>query len=159
MAETSTTIHLGKAQKTIINHFFTIKSINMNTQFANKIDLVRNSFPSVFSKDDVIKLIEDLSNETESTQNIQQHLDHLDKPTQDARILIDEEIEELSSRIVNKLSRMGTELISDFDLSISGREIEMDSIDIDEYEAQERINNVISDYISELKAELEKINA
>ncbi len=130
----------------------------MNTQFANKIDLVRNSFPSVFSKDDVIRLIEDLSNETESTQNLQQHLDHLDKPTQDARILIDEEMDELASRISNKLCRMGTGLIEDYELSISGREIEIDDVTIDESNIEYEVKEIIEEYIKELKSELENIN-
>lgn len=130
----------------------------MNTQFANKIDLVRNSFPSVFSKDDVIRLIEDLSNETESTQNLQQHLENLDKPTQDARILIDEEMDELASRISNKLCRMGTGLIEDYELTLSGREIEIDDVTIDESNIEYEVKEIIEKYINELKAELEEIN-
>jgi len=122
----------------------------MNTQIANKIDLVRNSFPSVFSKDDVVKLLEDLSNETAS--------DDVQESVQDARILIDEEMDELASRISNKLCRMGTGLIEDYELSISGREIEIDDVTIDESNIEYEVKEIIEKYINELKAELKNIN-
>jgi hypothetical protein len=118
----------------------------MNTQIANKIDLVRNSFPSVFSKDDVVKLLEDLSNETAS--DVQ---DSVQNTAPSGFVKLDDVFSEdnikiLSGYMCDSLDGGGTDIIDDYDLSISGREVEIDSVTFNSYSLRKCIESAIDDF-------------
>jgi hypothetical protein len=104
----------------------------MNTQIANKIELVRNSFPSVFSKDDVIRLLEDLSNETAS--ELEQ-----DSAPSIYKVLSSEHIKELTEYIYESLDSSGKDIIDDYELSLDGREIVIDSVYLNRNEILEEV--------------------
>lgn len=123
----------------------------MNTQIANKIELVRNSFPSIFSKDDVLRLLEDLSNETASVEQ-QQPAQTTDSSIFD-KIFSDENVEKLANLIYDSLDSSGRDIIDDYDLSISGREVEIDSVDFNNYEIKSCIESAVRDFQDNIEEE------
>ena len=118
----------------------------MNTQIANKIDLVRNSFPSVFSKDDVVKLLEDLSIETASDEQ-----DSVQDTAPSGFVKLDDVFSEdnikiLSGYMCDSFDMQGTDIIDDYDLSISGREVEIDSVTFNSYSLRKCIESAVDDF-------------
>ena len=59
--------------------------------------------------------------------------------------LTKEDIEELAQSIAERIGSEGTSLIDDYDLSISGREVELDSVEFDE-------RRVASEVVGEIEA-------
>lgn len=123
----------------------------MNTQIANKIDLVRNSFPSVFSKDDVVKLLEDLSNETASDEQ-QQPVDTSGESTF-KKIFSHENVKQLAQFVCDSLENSGRDIIDDYELSISGREVEIDSVEFNNYEVKSCIESAVGNFIDSIEDE------
>lgn len=121
----------------------------MNTQIANKIELVRNSFPSIFSKDDVIRLLEDLSNETASVEQPAQTTDS----SIFEKIFSDENIKQLGNFIYESLDNSGRDIIDDYELSISGREVEVDSVEFNSYEIKSCIECAVRDFQDSIEEE------
>jgi hypothetical protein len=123
----------------------------MNTQIANKIELVRNSFPSVFSKDDVIRLLEDLSNETAS--ELEQ-----DSAPSIYKVLSSEHIKELTEYIYESLDSSGKDIIDDYELSLDGREIVIDSVYLNRNEIMACIECGVIDFKDNLEEVMETSN-
>lgn len=123
----------------------------MNTQIANKIELVRNSFPSVFSKDDVIRLLEDLSNETAS--ELEQ-----DSAPSIYKVLSSEHIKELTDYIYESLDSSGKDIIDDYELSLDGREIVIDSVYLNRNEIMACIECGVIDFKDNLDEVMETSN-
>lgn len=123
----------------------------MNTQIANKIELVRNSFPSVFSKDDVIRLLEDLSNETAS--ELEQ-----DSAPSIYKVLSSEHIKELTDYIYESLDSSGKDIIDDYELSLDGREIVIDSVYLNRNEIMACIECGVIDFKDNLEEVMETSN-
>lgn len=123
----------------------------MNTQIANKIELVRNSFPSVFSKDDVIRLLEDLSNETAS--ELEQ-----DSAPSIYKVLSSEHIKELTEYIYESLDSSGKDIIDDYELSLDGREIVIDSVYLNRNEIMACIECGVIDFKDNLEEVIETSN-
>lgn len=89
------------------------------------INEITEHFPSVYTKEDVVKLI----NMLDDTQ-----------PTVD--------VEQLKEKIRNKIERLSGEDVVDYDnidLSISGREIYIDDVPVNHDTIIDEINDVIDD--------------
>lgn len=71
-------------------------------------------------------------------------LEELDEPSTSSG-LTKADIEELAENIAERLSSEGTSLIDDYDLSISGREVELDSVEFDE-------RRIASEIVGEIEA-------
>ena len=114
----------------------------MKSQIENKIALVNNSFPSIFSKEDVVRLLNQLNDEMESEAKMPSYPQN--------SIFTKEVIKDLSDKISDALDNCGTDIIDDYDLSISGREVELDSISFSSYQISKEITDVIEEFIADL---------
>jgi hypothetical protein len=60
--------------------------------------------------------------------------------------LSDEDIRELASQITESIEDEGLDLISDYQLSMSYREVELDSVDFDGTVIQREVNRALRDF-------------
>lgn len=94
----------------------------MNQFFTSKIDFVKQSFPSVFTKEDVVKIIEDLYFDVSSI------IDSQTKTEMTA-----DDMRDLADAISSSLSGSGSDILRDYDLVINyGREVEIDDFTLNE---------------------------
>jgi hypothetical protein len=96
---------------------------------------ISEGFSSIYSKDDVLHLLSVIE-------------------VEDADIEFSEDaIRDLSADIANELSDAGTDLIDDYELSMSYREVELDSISFSTNDVQNIVENAITHYIKTNKAD------
>ena len=96
------------------------------------IDLLGKQLPGFYSVEQVIKMITDI----EEPEISEFHSDS---------------IRELCDNIAESLSSEGTDLIDDYDLSISGREVELDSVDLDENRIARVVKDIVEDFFEKYK--------
>ena len=74
-------------------------------------------------------------------------LEELDE-TPSSSILTEEDIKELADNIASSIASEGMDLISDYDLSMSYREVELDSVDLDEGNIAKEAKRAIEDFFT-----------
>jgi hypothetical protein len=67
--------------------------------------------------------------------------------------ITDEMVSELSSNVTEALSNEGTDIVSDYELTMSYREVELDSIDLNEGKIRAAVRDAIEAYIDNNKAD------
>ena len=93
----------------------------MQKFFTDKIESVKTSFPSVYTKEDVINVIEDLY--FASNNAIEKSKIHVDDAT----------LKDIADVITSRISECGIDLLTDFNVTINyGREIDIDDISVNE---------------------------
>ncbi len=95
---------------------------------------ISEGFSSIYSKDDVLHLLSVL--ETSSSGGFE---------------LDEDQIRDLSVDIVNEFSDAGADIIDDYELSMSGREVELDSIDFSRRNMQDIVEDAIKQFIESNK--------
>jgi len=65
--------------------------------------------------------------------------------------LDEDQIRDLSVDIVNEFSDAGADIIDDYELSMSGREVELDSIDFSRRNMQDIVEDAIKQFIESNK--------
>ena len=97
---------------------------------------ISEGFSSIYSKDDVLHLLSviEVNDETD--------------------VEFDEsEIRDLSADIANELRDAGQDIVDDYDLSMCGREVELDSIDFNTGSIQDIVEEAITHYLKTRKTE------
>jgi hypothetical protein len=98
---------------------------------------ISEGFSSIYSKDDVLHLLSVI--ETSSGQFE----------------ITDDMVRELSSDIAEALENEGTDIVDDYCLSINYKEIELDSIDLNESKIRAAVQDALENYIDNNKADVE----
>jgi len=99
------------------------------------IKQISEGFSSIYSKDDVLHLLSVLK-------------------VEDADVEFSEDaIRDLSADIANELSDAGTDIIDDYELSMSYKEVELDSIDFSTSGIKNIVENAITHYVKTYKAD------
>jgi hypothetical protein len=106
--------------------------------FTAESDSVNHSFPSIYTKDDVNKLLSKLKDSI---------LEESEEPT--VGVFDDEKINKIAEGIFDELENEGTDIVDDYDLSMSYREVELDRIDLNKRVIMKIIVNVIDNYITQ----------
>jgi len=96
--------------------------------------VTNNTLGSIYSKDDVIRLLENIKEG--GTFNFIEKLD---------------ELKEKLERVVNRLNSGDVVDYDNVELSFNGREIEVDNVDINHAEIWDTIETEITDFINELE--------
>ena len=96
-------------------------------------DTVNSSFPSIWSREDVLAL-----------------LDRVDEGMETLSI---EQIDQLSDNIAENIDGESVGVIRDYELSMSHHEVELDSVDFDTRILKDIIKGNIKEFIKELKDE------
>ena len=123
-----------------------MKKSTLIAEFDQATHIVDSSFPSLYTKEDVIKVLRDLEEKLKAELNEEEE-------TETVTIgLTKDQVQEIADAVASEFRNEGTDLISDYDLSMSYREVELDSVEFDEDEiskiAKRAIEGVI-DYIED----------
>jgi hypothetical protein len=100
---------------------------------------INEGFSSIYSKDDVLHLLSVLETETSNNQFE----------------ITDEMVNELSSDIAEALENEGTDIVDDYDLTMNYKEVELDSIDLNESKIKAAVQDALENYIDNHKADAE----
>jgi len=106
--------------------------------FTAESDSVNHSFPSIYTKDDVNKLLSKLKDSI---------LGESEEPI--AVVFDDEKIASIAEGIYEELECEGTDIIEDYDLSMSYREVELDRIDLNKRSIIRSVTNILEQYITQ----------
>jgi hypothetical protein len=98
------------------------------------IDLLGKQLPGFYSVEQVIKMITDI----EDSGSFE---------------ISDDMVNELSNNVAEALSNEGTDIVDDYELSMSYREVELDSIDLNEGKIKAAVRDVLEVYIDNNKAD------
>ena len=97
---------------------------------------ISEGFSSIYSKDDVLHLLSVLE-------------------TSDSFTITDEMVRDLSSDIAEALENEGTDIVDDYDLTMNYKEVELDSIDLNESKIRAAVQDALENYIDNHKADAE----
>ena len=98
------------------------------------IKQISEGFSSIYSKDDVLHLLSviEVNDDIEFDES---------------------EIRDLSADIANELGDNGTRIVDDYELSMNGREVELDSIDFNTSDIRDIVEDTLKHYLSTRKEE------
>jgi len=106
--------------------------------FTAESDSVNHSFPSIYTKDDVNKLLSKLKDSI---------LEESEEPT--AVVFDDEKIANIAEGIYEELESEGLDIVDDYDLSMSYKEVELDRIDLNKRSIIRSVTNILEQYITQ----------
>jgi len=98
---------------------------------------INEGFSSIYSKDDVLHLLSVI--ETSSGQFE----------------ITDEMVRALSSNIAEAIENEGTDIIDDYELTLNYKEVELDSINLNESKIRAAVQDALENYIDNNKADAE----
>jgi hypothetical protein len=107
-----------------------MKKSTLIAEFDQAVHIVDSSFPSLYTKEDVIKVLRDL----EATLKDFIGSDEEDETETVSKGLTKDQVQEIVDAIASEIRGEGIDLIEDYDLSMSYREVELDSIEFNEDE-------------------------
>lgn len=108
----------------------------INGLLGSMINKVQESFPSVFTKEDVATLINELAVQINS----------IPEPEVKPAKLTQDQITSVAYEIVHELEGCGMDLIEDYDLHMSYREVELDSVEYSTREMKMAIERVLETF-------------
>jgi predicted Zn-dependent protease len=104
------------------------------------IDLLKQQLPGFYSAEQVIDMISKIEPEVLEAYEFKFN---------------DEQIETLVDNVVDEISDLGIDLVSDYDLSMSYKEVELDSIDLNNHQIKGAVKSAVQNWVEELKEEAE----
>lgn len=106
----------------------------ISSEHAKHRQFVETAFPSVFTKEDVCKLLDEFTND------LYAGITDVEVAT---GLLTELQIESISTSIAEEVSDLGLDLINDYELEMSYREVELSSVEISE----RQIRNIVTEVI------------
>lgn len=95
---------------------------------------ISEGFSSIFSKDDVLHLLSVI--ETNSSFE-----------------LSDDMVDDITDMVASSLSNEGTDIVDDYDLTMNYKEVELDSIDLNESKIKAAVQDALETYIDNNKTD------
>jgi hypothetical protein len=121
-----------------------MKKSTLLAEFDQTAHLVSFSISSVFTKDDVIQILRNLesvlkeyTSENELTEN-------------NSKVLTTEQINSLVETVTNEISSMDEYIIDDYELSMDGKEVQLDSVSLNGYTIEEKVSEAVNDWFTNL---------
>jgi len=121
-----------------------MKKSTLLAEFDQAVHIVDSSFPSLYTKCDVIKVLRDL----ETT--LKDFIDEKEETIQDLIVLTTEQLDSLIDAVTVEVKDMGEEIIYDYDLSMNYKEVEIDSVDLHYDNIREKVEGSIQDWFKNL---------
>lgn len=117
----------------------------MNQFFTDKIELVKASFPSVYTKDDVVKVIEDLY------FTVRNEIDDKEKKATAPIISItDRDMRDFADAVSDCMSDYGLDIIRECSMSMSyGNTVEIDGVSYDQTRMSDIAYEHIKDFVKQ----------
>ena len=104
------------------------------------IDLLKQQLPGFYSAEQVIDMISKIEPEVLEAYEFE---------------FTDERIKTLVDNVVDEINDLGIDLVSDYDLSMSYKEVELDSIDLNNHQIKGAVKSAVQNWVEELKEEAE----
>jgi len=102
------------------------------------IDLLKQQLPGFYSAEQVIDMISKIEPEVLEAYEFE---------------FTDERIKTLVDNVVDEITDQGLDLISDYDLSMNYKEVELDSIDLSSYSVKNAVNSAVKNWVEWFKEE------
>jgi hypothetical protein len=115
-----------------------MKKSTLIAEFDQATHDVDSSFPSLYTKEDVIKVLRNLE------EVLKTELNGNDEETTSKVSLTKEQIKEIAENAASSVVSEGLNLIDDYNLSMSYREVELDSVELDESRIADEIRRAIT---------------
>ena len=119
-----------------------MKKSTLIAEFDQVVHTVDSSFPSLYTKDDVIKVLRNLEGV------LKDYISEKELIKDDSKILTPEQVTSLVEAISGELSQMGDNIIADYDLSLDYKEIRLDGVELHYDNIYEKVEESISDWIT-----------
>jgi len=119
LAEQKSYIHTNKNQKSKV-----MKKSTLIAEFDQTAHEVSTAFPSLYTKEDVIKVLRNLEEKLKTELNEEEETV--------SKGLTKDQVQEIADAIAEEIRGEGIDLISDYDLTMNYREVEIDSVDFDD---------------------------
>lgn len=121
-----------------------MKKSTLIAEFDQAVHIVDSSFPSLYTKCDVIKVLRDL----ETT--LKDWIDEKEETIQDRIVLTTEQLDSLIEAVTLEVKDMGENIIYDYDLSMNYKEVEIDSVDLNYDYIKETVETSIQNWFKKL---------
>jgi hypothetical protein len=105
------------------------------------IDTLKNQLPGFYSAEQVIDMISKIEPEVLEAYEFEFN---------------DEQIKTLVGNVVDEIRDLGIDAVDDYDLSMNGREVELDSIDISSYSIKGAVESAVENWVEWFKEEKNK---
>lgn len=109
-----------------------MKKSTLLAEFDQVVHIVDSSFPSLYTKDDVIKVLRNL----EAT--LKEYISDKD--------ITKEAIREIAENAASSVSSEGLDLVDSYDLTMQYREVELDQLSLDESRIADEIERAITNW-------------
>ena len=106
-----------------------MKKSTLIAEFDQAAHEVSTAFPSLYTKEDVIKVLRKLEESLKAELN-----DEEEETETVSKGLTADQVQEIADAIASEIRGEGIDLIEDYDLSMNYREVELDSAEFDEDE-------------------------
>jgi hypothetical protein len=104
------------------------------------IDLLKQQLPGFYSAEQVIDMISKIEPKVLEAYEFEFN---------------DDQIRTLVDNVVDEISNLGIDLVSDYDLSMNYKEVELDSIDLNNHQIKGAVKSAVQNWVEELKEEAE----
>jgi len=121
-----------------------MKKSTLIAEFDQAVHIVDSSFPSLYTKCDVIKVLRDL----ETT--LKDFISEKEETIQDRIVLTTEQLDSLIEAVTIEVKDMGENIIYDYDLSMNYKEVEIDSVDLNYDYIKETVETSIQNWFKKL---------
>ena len=115
-----------------------MKKSTLIAEFDQATHIVDSSFPSLYTKEDVIKVLRNLE------EVLKTELNGNDEETTSKVSLTKEQIKEIAENAASSVASEALDLIDSYDLTMNYREVELDSIELDESRIAKEIERAIT---------------
>ena len=106
-----------------------MKKSTLIAEFDQATHIVDSSFPSLYTKEDVIKVLWKLEESLKAELN-----DEEEETETVSKGLTRDQVQEIADAIASEIKSEGIDIIEDYDLTMNYREVEIDSVEFDEDE-------------------------
>ena len=107
----------------------------VSSEHAKHRQFVETSFPSIYTKEDVCKILDELVN------GVYASLADVEETT--SKTLSELQIESIANDVAEMVGDLGMDLVNDYELEMSYREVELSSVEISERQIRSIVTEVI----------------
>ena len=117
-----------------------MKKSTLIAEFDQAVHIVDSSFPSLYTKEDVIKVLRNLET------SLKDFIGNEEETIKSLPSITKEAIREIAENAASSVSSEAFDLVDSYDLTMNYREVELDQLSLDESGVANEIERAISDW-------------
>ena len=117
-----------------------MKKSTLLAEFDQAVHIVDSSISSLFTKPDVIRILRNLEGA-------------LKEYTSEKESITKEQIDSLIETVTNEISSMDEYIIDDYELSMDGKEVQLDSVSLNGYTIEEKVSEAVHGWLNDMNDE------